>query len=287
MMKRKMYVIAGPTASGKSDLAVLLAQHLRGEVINADSLQVYADLQVLSARPQERDMHGVPHHLYGFMDAYSSCSVNDWLLQVRQKTETIKMPVFVGGTGMYISALIEGISPIPDIDPQIRERVRQMDMAQVCSLVQECSATDPQRLKRALEVQLTTGKPISYFQNLPKVKQVDADFQVIFVNPPRDILYDRCNRRFDKMIELGAIDEVKELIAKNASGGVLKAIGVSEIKAYLAGEFSLDIMRNKAMQATRHYAKRQLTWFRNQLKNPIVLSQTDVSSLFDELQNFL
>lgn len=282
-----MYVIAGPTASGKSGIAIHLAKRYNGEIINADSLQVYTDLKVLSARPDEREMADIKHHLYGYLDSNATCSVSEWLNKVQEILPTIEQPIFVGGTGFYINALTEGISPIPDVDPVIRQRVREMDMNEVVSLVKDCIAVDPQRLRRALEVQLTTGKPLSYFQKQPKVKYVEGDFQVFFLNPCRDILYQRCNQRFIQMIEQGAIEEVNHLLQKGASGGVLKAIGVTEITAYLKGKMSYEEMVLKAQQATRQYAKRQVTWFRHQLKEAIMLTAGDEKSLMDDLFRFL
>ncbi len=272
MVHRKIYVIVGPTASGKSDLAIQLAQTVAGGIINADSMQIYKDLTVLSARPTESEMVGVPHLLYGYADAYYENSVQDWLDKAVIAVNNVKTPVFVGGTGMYVGALINGLSPIPDVDPIIREQVRQMPIEEVKSLVKECQFTDSQRIRRALEVQLSTGKTLSYFQQLPKVKLFEADFQVFFVNPPRPILYDRCNRRFVQMIENGAIDEVKNLILLNATGGVTKAIGVPEITDYLAGQITYDEMISRAQLATRHYAKRQVTWFKHQLSQSIEIN---------------
>lgn len=274
-MSNPIYVILGPTGSGKSALALSLAHSVSGEIINADALQVYADLEVLSARPCVTDMQDIKHYLYGYKDAYSSCSVADWLQDAKEVLNTVKTPVFVGGTGMYLSSLINGVSPIPDIDPLIREQVRQMDIQSVQSQVQDKRFSDPQRLRRALEVELSTGKTLSYFQSLEKIKITDRYFKIFFVNPPRDVLYDRCNKRFLKMIESGAIDEVKHLEQIHATGGVLKAIGVKEIKAYLQGEMSFDMMIEKASQATRNYAKRQVTWFKNQIKDAVCVTDSE------------
>ncbi len=274
-MEQKIYVIVGPTASGKSGLALNLAKKINGCIVNADSMQIYKDLKILSARPDETDMNGIPHYLYGYLDAYQTNSVSDWLKRVVEKLKEVERPILVGGTGMYVNALINGLSPIPDVDPVIRETVRSMSIDDVKKQVKECSVIDPQRLRRALEIQLSTGKSLSYFQNLPKIKLLDANFNVFFVNPERDVLYHNCNQRLLQMINNGAIEEVRHLLNIQATGGVLKAIGVPEIIDYLSGKVSFERMVQQIQLSTRHYAKRQVTWFKNQLpgvceiKNPI------------------
>ena len=279
---KKIFVIVGPTASGKSGFAVRLAQHIKGQIVNADSMQIYQDLSIVSARPQADDLQKVPHHLYGYLDAWTQGTVQDWLNRVVPLLETLKNPVLVGGTGLYISCLINGINDIPDIDPTIREQVRQMPIPEVISQLKDCSSTDPQRVRRALEVQLSTGKPLSYYQSLPKRKMIDADFHVFFINPPRRLLYENCEKRFYQMIEQGGIEEVKHLMTLNPTGGILKAIGVPEIMSYLQGDISKQEMCRRAILSTRHYAKRQITWFRHQLvANKLIADPTtfDFSSL--------
>jgi len=282
MKKQKIYVIVGPTASGKSGLAVRLAEYIKGCVINADAIQIYRDLSIISARPIPEEMNGIPHLLYGYLDAWTQGTVQDWLKRLSDTLKTVKNPVLVGGTGLYISSLINGINEIPEIDLNIRKHVREMDIAEVKSLIKDCPFTDPQRLRRSLEVQLSTGKSLIYFQNKPKIKLINADFQVIFINPPRKILYQNCELRFKQMIEQGGIQEVKNLIKMKASGGVLKAIGVPEIMNYLQGVISKEDMINQAILSTRHYAKRQITWFKHQIedKNEINSAQQfDFSTL--------
>lgn len=264
-MKKKISVVVGPTASGKSAFGLKLAEKRKGCVINADSMQIYRDLKILSARPSESDMNGIVHLLYGYMDSFQPVTVFDWLKLAAQTIEAVDNPILIGGTGMYIGALINGISPIPEVDENIRALVRNLPLDEVKKQVKECQALDPQRLRRALEVQLTTSKPLSYFQNLPKQKLVDADFDVYFINPDRKMLYQNCERRFDEMIQNGAIDEVKHLLDINASNGVMGAIGVPQIAALLKGKISFDDMRVLAKTATRQYAKRQITWFKHQL----------------------
>lgn len=266
MIKKKIYVISGPTASGKSGFAVQLAKKINGEIINADSMQIYKDLQILTARPTINDMEGIPHHLYGYFDAYQTNSVQLWLDKVVPQINEVDNPIIVGGTGLYINALMNGISFIPEVDPEKREFVRSLDLEDVKKMVSDCSATDSQRLRRALEVQLSTGKPLSYFQKLPKIKMIEADFDVYFINPKREILYQNCNKRLINMLDAGAISEVENLLNIKATGSVLKAIGVPEIILYLQHQISYAQMCSQIQLSTRHYAKRQVTWFKHQLK---------------------
>ena len=284
MSAKKIYVIIGPTASGKSGLAVKIAKFLSGSVVNADSIQIYKDLSIVSARPTPAETEGIPHLLYGYLDAWTQGTVQDWLEKVIPVLKETKNPVLVGGTGLYLSTLINGINEIPSVDEDIRKQVRQMDIEEVRHRVKDCPFTDPQRLRRALEVQLSTGKPLSYFQSLPLKKLYHADFKVIFINPARHLLYQNCEKRFHQMIGQGGIEEVRALLKLNPTGGVLKAIGVPEIISYLQGDITKDQMIQKAVLSTRHYAKRQITWFRHQLKSDSVLSKPDELSV-DELIN--
>lgn len=279
MIKKKIYVIVGPTASGKSDFAVRMAQKFNSEVVNADSMQIYKDLEIITARPNVLDMQGIPHHLYGYFDSFQENSVQLWLDKAVQQINSIERPVVVGGTGLYINALMNGISPIPEVDPEKRDFVRSLPIDDVKKMVIDCQAVDNQRLRRALEVQLSTGKPLSYFQQLPRLKMINATFQVYFINPEREILYKHCNNRLLRMLETGAIEEVKNLLDIKATGTVLKAIGVSEIIAYLKKNLSYDEMCSKIQLSTRHYAKRQVTWFKNQLDNYIEIKNPVTYSL--------
>ena len=266
-MKRKINIIVGPTAGGKSLFGYRLTEKIKGEIVNADSIQVYKDLRILSARPSLRETNGIAHHLYGYMGAFEKNSVYDWLLKAAQVIQNIENPIFIGGTGLYIDILMNGVSPIPPIDLKIREKVRQMDLNEVQQKVIDCYFHDSQRLRRALEVQLTTGKPLSYFQKMPRIKEIDADFQVYFINPPREKLYQQINKRFEKMLDMGAVEEVKRLIDMNATGNIMKAIGVEQIFAYLRDECTYEQMCKTGQKVTRHYAKRQVTWFTHQIKD--------------------
>lgn len=281
-MQKTIPIIVGPTASGKSSFALKLAKHIEGEIVNADALQVYQDLTILSARPTFDEQQGIPHHLYGYLDFNTTASVTSWLNDVKSIINSLKNPIFVGGTGMYIKTLVEGISPMPDIDPNIRELVRNMPIEEIKERVIDCNAQDPQRLKRALEIQLTTGKSIKYFQEQPKIKIINENFKIFFLNPDRAWLYQRCNSRFIQMLQNGAIDEVKYLKSNNASGGVTKAIGYKQISDWIDNQITNKEMIIKATQETRHYAKRQITWFKNQFKNAITFTPENADNILKE-----
>ena len=266
MKKQQVFVIAGPTASGKSGVALDFAEKIQGQIINADAFQVYQGLQILTARPSESEMRGIPHYLYGYMDDFSQEDVVGWGKKVADLIPTLENPILVGGTGLYLSVLINGISPIPDVSPEIRNKVRQMDSNEVRSkLTKGRIPCDIQRQKRALEILLETGYPIDYFQKLPKKKFLEADFRGIILLPEKEKLYTRIEKRLNKMLQEGAIEEVKRLIERGASGGVMKAIGVKEIIDFIEKKENLEMTTKKILLSTRHYAKRQSTWFRHQM----------------------
>jgi len=277
-------LITGPTASGKSALAVKLAKQHGGAVINADSMQVYDTLRVLTARPSEMDMEGVPHHLYGHVPAGSAYSTGGWLRDVTALLPELarkgQVPVFVGGTGLYFKALTGGLSDMPEIPEAIRTRLRQQltdeGPAPLHAVLQEkdppmaesLNPVDGQRIVRALEVIEATGRSIAAFQGQAGPVIVDPDqARKIVVLPDRAVLHQRINGRFEAMLEEGAEEEVRALMALDlpADMPVMKAIGVSQIAAMLRGEVARDEVIEKGAAATRQYAKRQMTWFRNQM----------------------
>ncbi|PDS74892.1 tRNA (adenosine(37)-N6)-dimethylallyltransferase MiaA [Rhizobium sp. L43] len=277
-------LITGPTASGKSALAVELAKRHEGAVVNADSMQVYDTLRVLTARPSEEEMQGVPHHLYGHVPAGTAYSTGAWLRDVSALLPMLRaagrLPVFVGGTGLYFKALTGGLSDMPEIPEALREELRrrllkegpeefyaelaEADPAMAASLNRQ----DGQRIVRALEVVKATGRSIADFQGRSGPMVIDAaEARKIVVLPDRAVLHQRINGRFEKMLQQGAEDEVRALLALAlpAEAPVMKAIGVSQIAAMLKGEMERDEVLEKGAAATRQYAKRQMTWFRNQM----------------------
>lgn len=277
-------LIAGPTASGKSLCAVQLALALQARgrdavVVNADSAQVYADLAVLSARPSAAEMQGVPHRLFGEWNGAQACSAADWAAKASEVIAEVQgtgaVPILVGGTGLYLRTLLDGIAPVPPIDPAVREVVRALPVAQAYAALQTedperaalLSPTDTARIARALEVVRSTGRSLAAWQG-EKVGGIAGAVTLhpLVLLPPRGWLYERCDRRFAAMLEQGAIAEVQGLLARRLDPAlpVMRAIGVPEIAAYLAGESTLAEAEARASQATRNYAKRQYTWFRRQ-----------------------
>jgi len=282
--KPPLALIAGPTASGKSDLAVELAVRLeaagkRAVIINADSAQVYADLAVLSARPTLEDMRGIEHRLFGEWDGARACSAAEWARRAKEEMAWCHaagaIPILVGGTGLYLRTLLDGIAPVPPIEPAVRAEVRalQVDAAYAALRAEDperaamLAPADTTRIARALEVVRSTGESLAHWQARREGgigEQVTLSAAVLL--PDRDSLYQRCDRRFAAMLERGAIAEVETLLARNLDPDlpVMRAIGVREIAAYLSGECSLVEAESAASQATRNYAKRQYTWFRRQ-----------------------
>ncbi|WP_439616220.1 tRNA (adenosine(37)-N6)-dimethylallyltransferase MiaA [Shinella sp.] len=282
--KQDAILITGPTASGKSALAVRLAREHDGVVVNADSMQVYDTLNILTARPQPEDMGGIDHRLYGHVPAGAAYSTGDWQREatglVAELRARSKLPVFVGGTGLYFRALTGGLADMPVIPDDIRERVRgRLDAEGAEALHRDLTERDPQtaarlkpgdgqRILRALEVLETTGRSISTFQAAAGPAVIDPErAEKIVVLPDRAVLATRINRRFATMLTSGAVEEVKALLALDLSPAmpVMKAIGVPQIAAMLAGEMSEAEVIERGAAATRQYAKRQMTWFRNQL----------------------
>ena len=265
-MKKQVVVIAGPTASGKSGFALDIAEALNGEIVNADAFQVYQGLQILTARPDDKEMRGIPHHLYGYVNNFEQEDVIGWVQKASKIITDIEHPIVVGGSGFYLSVLMNGMSPIPDISPTIRERVRLMGADEVRSLLKKgIIPRDIQRQKRALEVLLETGYPIDYFQNLPPKKYLDADFKVFVLLPPRQKLYQRIESRLQQMLEAGCVEEVENLLKCKATGGVMNAIGVKELIDFIEKKCDLNAALKRILLSTRHYAKRQMTWFRHQM----------------------
>ena len=271
-------LIAGPTASGKSALALKLARERNGVILNADSMQVYAELRIISARPSPADEQAVPHQLYGHVSGGDDYSVGRWLDDAKRAIENCweqgQLPIVCGGTGLYFMALQGGLAEVPPIPEVIREEWRHFtgDLHGALQRVDPMGAAklnpaDRQRLLRALEVFEATGKTLSQWQTQAKAEGFLSQINVerLFINVPREELYARAERRFDLMMSQGAVDEVRALPAFDAAQPVKKAIGVPELEAHIRDEISLDEAVTLAKTATRQYIKRQLTWWRGQM----------------------
>ena len=268
-------VIAGPTASGKSALAMELARRTGGVIVNADSAQLYRDLPILSAAPTAADEAEVEHRLYGVRDGAEPCSAAAWAGLAREAIAEIhaerKLPILVGGTGLYLRTLLDGIAPVPPIDPAVRNAIRSASVdanyADLQNLDPDSAARlnagDTTRVARALEVVRSTGRPLPHWQKQRAGGIGDTvDLRPLVLLPPRDWLYARCDQRFSEMIANGAMNEVAQLLARGLDSKlpVMRAIGVAEI----AGGTDCLTMIALGQQATRQYAKRQYTWFANQ-----------------------
>jgi tRNA dimethylallyltransferase len=280
----KAVLIAGPTASGKSALALALAQKTGGVVINADSMQVYRDLKVITARPTSDEESRVPHHLYGHVDAAVNFSAGAWVADAAMVLADLhaqsRLAIFTGGTGLYFKALTRGLSAVPPIAPEVRDGVRaRLERDGVETLHAELAQRDPasaERLKprdrtriaRALEVVEATGRSLTdwHRDGLPPLLP-PGTFSALFLAPDRDQLYARIDARFDTMLKAGALEEVAALGARHLDPllPAMKAHGVPALLRHLAGEITLDEAATIGRGDTRHYAKRQFTWFRHQL----------------------
>jgi tRNA dimethylallyltransferase len=294
-------LIAGPTASGKSALALALAERTRGVIVNADSAQVYGDLPILSAAPTAEERGRAEHRLYGYLDGSVACSAADWAARAREEIAGVqasgRLPILVGGTGLYVRTLLEGIAPVPAIDSEVREQVRgatvEENRARLAKLdpaaAERLKPGDKARIARALEVGLSTGKRLAEWQEKREGGiGGDVALRAIVLLPPRDWLYARCDERFARMVEKGAVDEVKALLARKLDPElpVMRGIGVREIAACLAGEATLAETISAGQQATRRYAKRQYTWFAHQppCDWPRFNDPLDVSSMAQALE---
>ncbi|MCX7343489.1 MAG: tRNA (adenosine(37)-N6)-dimethylallyltransferase MiaA [Proteobacteria bacterium] len=282
------YIIGGPTASGKSKLALWLAQRVDGEIINADSLQLYKNIPVLSAAPDAKEISETRHHLFGIYHNDQVSTAKAWAELAQITIEDVikrhKTPIVVGGTGMYLNSLINGLSPIPEISNEIKKAVRETKdnltrhdfyeyvISHDPSIKDHLHPNDGQRLSRALEVILQTGKSILYFQGKSK-PQLDKPYLFTVVLPEKELLHKLINERTVRMLEQGAIQEVQALRSSvNLDAPVCKAIGVKEIWKYLEEEITRDELISLLQLATRQYAKRQITWFKNQVSNAVLIT---------------
>ncbi len=277
-------LIAGPTASGKTRLAISLAQNIDGVIVNADSMQVYQELSILTARPTKSETEQAPHELFGTVSITQHYSVARWrneaLSIIKATHNKGQIPILTGGTGLYFKALIDGLSPIPDVSLETREEISTLyDKIGATSFheklqaidpqtAQRLPATDRQRCIRAMEVYEETGKTLTYWQNIPRIKAPDhLTFTAFILKPKRQTLYERIDKRFDDMIAQGALDEVRAIHQLNLPPFLpsLKAVGIPPLRDYLNGNMSLEEAVELAKTQSRRYAKRQFTWFNNQM----------------------
>lgn len=282
-------ILGGPSACGKSALAVALARTLDGEVVNADSIQVYRDLAVLTARPGAEDRARVPHHLYGVLDPDAVMGAGRWLAVLHGLLPEIwargRVAVVAGGTGLYLRALVRGLAPVPAIPAKVRAAAaRDYDRLGAAAFAAELARRDPvsaaaipaanrQRMIRAMEVVRATGTPISAFQAMPHRGGLPDPPAAVAILPDRDWLFDRCERRFAGMMAAGAADQVADLLARGVSpqAPVFRALGARPLAAMLAGELSRAAAVEAALADTRAYVRRQFTWFRRQFAADLIL----------------
>ena len=281
MNRPQAVLIAGPTASGKSALALELAERIGGVVVNTDALQVYRELRVLSARPSAADEARVEHALYGIASAHASFSVARWAQAAAEALAAIRtrgqVPVFVGGTGLYFAALLKGLSPIPEIHPTIRaearlklaevgtKRFHALLLARDPAMGQRLEVGDSQRLVRAWEVIEATGQSLDAWQKLEGIPVLTGAMARFVLKPNRDWLKVQIGRRFEQMMANGALEEVRALGAIDETLPAARALGVPQLRAHLRGEVPIELAVERAITETRQYAKRQMTWFRNQM----------------------
>ena len=295
-LNQTLYFIAGPTCIGKSSLAIRLAKKINGVIINADSMQVYSNLNILTARPSKKDLLETKHELYGYVDAAVRYNVSNWcndVLKIIKNNEKNNFPsIIVGGSGMYIDSLLNGLIPIPPIPEKYKndslsllnevgtkkftEIINKFDSESLSKI----SLQDSSRMRRIWEVYQSTGKKYSYWINKKnKIFLKNFSNKIFLFIPPRDDIYKKINSRFNTMINEGAIEEVKKLISLNldVSLPIMKAHGVPEITNYLCGKIDLEECIKKSQQVTRNYAKRQLTWWRS--------SRLSINKVFDQFPN--
>ncbi len=313
-MKHGVILLAGPTASGKSAVAISLAEKIAelsddgcvgGVIINADSMQVYRDLEIITARPGETAEKRVPHRLYGILDGGERCSAGRWLLMVGREIEAAlaakQIPIVVGGTGLYFKALLEGLAPVPDIPPDVHADLQRQLAAQGAdafharlkaddpAAADRFPASDIQRMLRAAGVLAATGRTLSDWQSDPPSGGLELPYAPVVLTPDRETVYERCDGRFDAMIDAGAVTEVQNLLARQLDPElpVMKAVGVPELAAHLAGEMDLAAAVLAAKQSSRRYAKRQFTWIRNQMQNWNSYTEQDSERLLPKIFSFV
>jgi tRNA dimethylallyltransferase len=301
-LKSKIILISGPTASGKSNFSIKLAKKINGEIINADSMQVYKELKILSARPNLKDYQSIKHHLYGFHSIKNNFSTGDWLKNAIKKIKEVrrrkKIPIFVGGTGLYFKALTEGLVSIPNIPIKYRNNIRDLQKKlgqkkfyqKLIKLdpnsKEKINSTDTQRSIRAYEVKQYTKKSLhDWFKNTKSYFEKE-DFYKIYMDYPREELIQRIGKRTERMIKIGAINEVKRFVKLKVrkDKSVNKAIGIHEIKEYLEKRNDMSEVIEKISIKTRQYAKRQSTWARGNMMSWLKLPPQDLNKFLKKIK---
>mgnify|MGYP005636704567 FL=1 len=301
-LKSKIILISGPTASGKSNFSIKLAKKINGEIINADSMQVYKELKILSARPNLKDYQSIKHHLYGFHSVKNNFSTGDWLKNAIKKIKEVrrrkKIPIFVGGTGLYFKALTEGLVSIPNIPIKYRNNIRDLQKKlgqkkfyqKLIKLdpnsKEKINSTDTQRSIRAYEVKQYTKKSLhDWFKNTKSYFEKE-DFYKIYLDYPREELIQRIGKRTEQMIKIGAINEVKRFVKLKVrkDKSVNKAIGIYEIKEYLEKRNDMSEVIEKISIKTRQYAKRQSTWARGNMMSWLKLPPQDLNKFLKKIK---
>ena len=301
--EKKIILLAGPTASGKSRLAIKLAQYFNGEIINADSMQIYKEVSILTSKPNSHDTKIIKHHLYGFNSVKKKFSTGHWLKMVIEKIEEQwergKTPIVAGGTGLYFKALTDGLVKIPDIPNNIRTKVRTLHkkigskkffvkLIKLDPLAKRfVLPSDTQRSIRAYEVKKFTNKSLFEFTKKTKSNFNNSIFKKIFINIPRELLHKKIEKRVDKMFNDGAIEEVKKFYKMKVNEELPsnKIIGIKEIKYYLQGKITLIKAKELIIQKTRQYAKRQFTWARGHMKSWERIYSPDTNDFFKKVVN--
>tara|TARA_B100000029_G_scaffold505089_1_gene585156 strand:+ start:67 stop:990 length:924 start_codon:yes stop_codon:yes gene_type:complete len=301
--EKKVILLAGPTASGKSKLAIQLAKHFDGEIINADSMQIYKEISILSSKPSYQDIKIVKHHLYGTISAKKKFSAGHWLKivlkKIQQQWDNGKTPIVVGGTGLYFKALTDGLVKIPNIPSKTRNEIIKLhkkigqkkfynQLNKIDPLAKKfILASDSQRSIRAYEVKKYTNKSLYEFRKDTKSNFSSNVFKKFFINTPRELLHKKIERRVERMFSNGVIDEVKKFckIKINKRLPANKIIGIKEIKDYLKGKTTLIKTKELITQKTRQYAKRQFTWARGHMKSWDMIYSSNINDLFKKATN--
>lgn len=276
----RVLIIAGPTASGKSRLAIDVAQRLNGVIINCDAMQIYKDIPIIAATPSAEEKKQAEHRLFEIYDCSKRGNVVEWLdlcvTEIKQCWQEQKLPIVVGGTGMYIDAMINGVTPIPEVPAVIRQQVQKMSLAERYAfllqhdsqMAQKLHPNDTTRITRAVEIITFTQQTLTAWYQKPLIKKLpEANFTVVKIVPPIEIIEQRCRQRLDKMVEAGVLEEITELLKRGVDESLpaMKALGVPELSLAVKGKMPLSQALELAKLHTRQYAKRQRTWLKNKL----------------------